>query len=159
MAGNLPHGGLILWSVIGTIAVILSIGIMFYYYGKLDPETELNEQQGRMPPFATTDMIDRYTPTPTQRATYRFFAVAAILFQVAAGLLMLADFWRWCTIHMWVEAFFELFTTIIVSYFLYLMGFVSHRMARPGRLSRCAALPRLRPDRYRPQLLLEREID
>ncbi len=27
---------------------------------------------------------------------------------------------------MWVEAFFELFTTIIVAYFLYLMGFVSH---------------------------------
>jgi nitric oxide reductase subunit B len=33
------------------------------------------------------------------------------------------------TIHMWVEAFFELFTTIIVAYFLYVMGFVSHRAA------------------------------
>lgn len=301
VAGNIPHGGLVLWSVIGTIAVILSIGVIFYYYGKLDPEAELQEQKGRMPPFATTDIVDKYTPTPTQRATYKYFAVAAalFLFQVVAGLLILADFvglsnslgiefsswlpvtvarawhvqisvlwiavcwfastiwvlplicrpepkgqlkwvnalfwmllvvgvggavgiplgingllsefntrwfglqgweymeigrfyqyllfasfvawliivwrglwpalrqkqtwslpnwmvyaiagmifmftasfvarpdtnfviadfWRWCTIHMWVEAFFELFTTIIVSYFLYLMGFVSHRMA------------------------------
>jgi nitric oxide reductase subunit B len=30
---------------------------------------------------------------------------------------------------MWVEAFFELFTTILVAYFLYLMGFVSHLVA------------------------------
>jgi nitric oxide reductase subunit B len=30
---------------------------------------------------------------------------------------------------MWVEAFFELFTTIILAYFLYLMGFVSHAVA------------------------------
>jgi nitric oxide reductase subunit B len=30
---------------------------------------------------------------------------------------------------MWVEAFFELFTTIIVAFFLYLMGFVSHAAA------------------------------
>ncbi|MHC5019633.1 MAG: cbb3-type cytochrome c oxidase subunit I, partial [Planctomycetota bacterium] len=30
---------------------------------------------------------------------------------------------------MWVEAFFELFTTIIVAYFLYLMGFVTHVVA------------------------------
>ena len=28
---------------------------------------------------------------------------------------VIADFWRWCTVHMWVEAFFELFTTIIVA--------------------------------------------
>ncbi|MFV1993983.1 MAG: nitric-oxide reductase large subunit [Verrucomicrobiales bacterium] len=301
LAGNIPHGGLVLWSVIGVIVVILAIGIMFYYYGKLDPDSEFQEQKPRMPPFATTEMVDKYKPTPTQRACYKFFAVAAILFliQVLAGLLtvidfvglfgmmgidfnhflpvtvtrawhsqisilwisvcwfaatiwvlplicrpepkgqlqwinalfwallivgvggaigiplgikgllsefntrwfglqgweflqigrfyhyllfvsfcmwliiiwrglwpalrqkqtwslpnwmvysicgiifmfcasfvakpdtnfVIADFWRWCTIHMWVEAFFEVFTTIIVAYFLYLMGFVSHRMA------------------------------
>jgi nitric oxide reductase subunit B len=42
---------------------------------------------------------------------------------------VIADFWRWGTIHMWVEAFFELFTTVIAAYFLYLMGFVSHLAA------------------------------
>ncbi len=297
LAGNLPHGGLVLWSVLGVLVVILGMGIMFYFYGKMDPEAEFDEQQTRMPPLATTEVVERYQPTPTQRATYKFFAVAAILFliQILAGLLMLfdflgvnvfsewlpvtvtrawhtqisilwiavcwfaatiwvlplicrpepsgqlrsvntlflmlavvavggaagiplgiggalgeggavrwfglqgweymtigrfyhivlyasfllwltivvrglwpalrqkqtwslpnwmvysiagiifmfsasfiartdtnfviADYWRWFTIHMWVEAFFEVFTTIVLAYFLYLMGFVTHRMA------------------------------
>ena len=295
LAGNLPHGGLVMWSVIGTLVVILTIGVIFYYYGKLDRDAVLEQQKAQLPPLATTDAVNKFKPTPTQRATYKFFAVAAILFllQVSAGLLaiadyvglnvqkwlpvtitrawhsqisilwiavcwfaatiwvlplicrpepkgqlkwvnalfwmlafvaiggalgiplgihgvlseestrwfglqgweylqigrlyhyvlyasfvvwliiivrgvwpalkqkqtwslpnwmvyaiagiifmftasfvatpetnfVIADFWRWCTIHMWVEAFFELFTTIIVAYFLYLMGFVSHMVA------------------------------
>jgi nitric oxide reductase subunit B len=301
LAGNTPHGGLVLWSVIGTLVVILFIGVIFYYYGKLDREAILEQQESQLPPFATTDVVDKFRPMPTQAATYKFFAVAALLFgiQVLAGLLtiaehvgifarfgielnqwipvtvsrawhsqlsvlwiavcwfaatiwvlplicrpepsgqlkwinalfwmlvvvaagtmvgipvgvsgimsdsntrwfglqgweflqvgrlyhivlfasfctwliicvrglwpalrqrqswslpnwmvysiagiifmftasfvaqpdtnfVIADFWRWCTVHMWVEAFFELFTTIIVAYFLYLMGFVSHRVA------------------------------
>ncbi len=302
LAGNVPHGGLVLWSVIGTLVVILTIGVIFYYYGRMDREAVLEQQKAHLPPFATTDVVNRFKPTPTQRATYKFFAIAAILFlfQVTAGLLaisdfvnlvnwfgvdlralipvtisrmwhsqfsvlwvavcwfaatiwvlplicrpeprgqlasinvlfamlltvaagaifgiplgihgkldqgdtwrwfglqgwefmqigrafqgvlyasfvlwlviiargvmpalkqkqtwslpnwmvysiagiifmfsaswvagqdtnfVIADFWRWCTIHMWVEAFFELFTTIIVAYFLYLMGFVSHLVA------------------------------
>lgn len=301
LAGNVPHGGLVLWSVIGTLVVILFIGVIFYYYGKLDREAVLEQQQSQLPPFATSEVVDKFRPMPTQRAMYKFFAVAAILFgvQVLAGLMtiaehvglfakagieinewlpvtvtrawhsqlsvlwiavcwfaatiwvlplicrpepsgqlkwintlfwmlvvvaggamlgipigvsgalseqntrwfglqgweflqvgrlyhivlfaafvtwfiicarglwpalrqrqswslpnwmvysiagiifmftasfvaqpdtnfVIADFWRWCTVHMWVEAFFELFTTIIVAYFLYLMGFVSHRVA------------------------------
>ncbi len=309
LAGNLPHGGLVLWSVIGTIVVIFAIGLIFYYYGKMDRTELLEQEQDKLPPFATTDVVDRFKPTPTQRAMYKFFAVAALLFliQVLAGFLTIsdfvgftgkylgfqmneiiastvsrawhtqisilwiavcwfaatiwvlplicrpepkgqltwinglfwmlvfvavggalgiqltvqgvlgegdtagsralmswigssgweflqlaflyhlvlyaafvvwliiivrglwpaliqkqswslpnwmvyaivgiifmfsasfmtanstnfavADFWRWCTVHMWVEAFFELFTTIIVAYFMYLMGFVSHRVA------------------------------
>lgn len=301
LAGNIPHGGLVLWSVIGTLIVVLTIGVLFYYYGKLDMQEIAEQQRSRMPPLATTETVDRFKPTPTQRATYKFFAVAAVLFliQVCAGLLaiadyiglfaklgidisgwlpltvtrgwhsqisvlwiavcwfaatiwvlplicrpepsgqlkwinslfwmlavvavggaigiplgingvlsefstrwfgiqgweflqigrmyqyilyfafcvwgiivargvwpalkqkqswslpnwmvymiagiifmftasfvakpdtnfVIADFWRWCTVHMWVEAFFELFTTVLVAYFMYLMGFVSHLMA------------------------------
>jgi nitric oxide reductase subunit B len=293
LAGNTPHGGLVLWSVIGTLVVILAIGVLFYYYGKMNREEILEQQADQMPPLATADYVNDFKPTHTQRATYKFFAVAAILFlvQVSAGLLtifdfvgdlalipvtvsrawhsqisilwiavcwfaatiwvlplicrpepggqlkcvntlfvmllvvglggaaglplgvsgimsdfntrwfgiqgwefltigrfyqyllfasfimwlviivrglwpalqqkqswslpnwmvysisgiilmfcasfvaapetnfVIADFWRWCTVHMWVEAFFELFTTIIVAYFMYLMGFVSHLVA------------------------------
>lgn len=300
LAGNTPHGGLVLWSVIGTLIVILTIGVIFYYYGK-DQSMTPDAHKAKMPPLATSDVVNSFKPTPTQRATYKFFAVAAILFliQVLAGLLavvdfiglfqalgipfdrwlpvtvtrgwhsqisilwiavcwfaatiwvlplicrpeprgqlqwinglfwmlaivagggalgiplgikgllseintrwlgiqgweflqigrlyqyilyaafvvwgiiitrgvwpalrqkqtwslpnwmvymiagiifmftasfvakpdtnfVIADFWRWCTVHMWVEAFFELFTTVIVAYFMYLMGFVSHMMA------------------------------
>jgi nitric oxide reductase subunit B len=42
---------------------------------------------------------------------------------------VVADFWRWAVIHMWVEAFFEVFTTAVLAYFMYLMGFVSHGAA------------------------------
>lgn len=295
LAGNTPHGGLVLWSVIGTMVLTLSIGVMFYYYGKADRETVLEEQKARMPPLATMHLVETFRPTETQRATYKYFAVAALLFglQVLAGLLaisdyvgfhahdwlpvtvtrawhtqisllwisvcwfaatiwvlplicrpeprgqlqwinglfwmlivtalgstlgivlgirglfsdsltrwlgiqgweylqmgrlyqyilfasfvawaviitrgvwpvlrqkqtwslpnwmvymsagiilmftasfvsepetnfVIADFWRWCMIHMWVEAFFEVFTTVLVAYFLYLMGFVSHLTA------------------------------
>ncbi len=302
LAGNVPHGGLVLWSIIGTLVVILTLGVIFYIYGKMDRDTILEAQKAKMPPLATEDVVERFKPTPTQRACYKFFAVAAALFgiQVLAGLLVvldflgaftyfgihlstlfpstvtrawhtqisilwiavcwfaatiwvlplicrpeprgqlrwinilfwmlvavavggaagipfsahgmmkqnllwnwigsqgwefvqigrlyqfilyaafvvwliilarglwpvlrqgqtwslpnwmvysvigiifmfsagfvaqpdtnfvIADFWRWCTIHMWVEAFFELFTTIILAYFLYLMGFVSHIVA------------------------------
>jgi nitric oxide reductase subunit B len=302
LAGNLPHGGLVMWSVIGTLVVILTIGIIFYYYGKLDREAVLEAQKAKMPPLATADLVNHFKPTPTQRATYKFFAVASVLFfiQVLAGFFaistfinffeglgidldkvvpvtvsrawhtqisilwiavcwfaatiwvlplisrpeppgqlqsvnalfwmlvvvavggavgiplgvhglldpsglwrwigvqgwefmqigrlyqyvlyaafvlwliivvrgvwpvliqkqtwslpnwmvysiagiifmftssfvaspdtnfVIADFWRWCTVHMWVEAFFEVFTTILVAYFLYLMGFVSHVVA------------------------------
>jgi len=302
LAGNFPKGHLVMWSVIGILVVIFSIGLLFYFWGKTDQEEQEDKHNTRLPPFATTEAVEAFKPTPCQRATYKFFAVAAIFFliQIIAGLLTLADFlnlfekiglevnhllpvtvtrgwhsqisvlwisvcwfaatiwvlplicrpepkgqlktinalfwmllvvgvggaagmpfgvsgmmseantywfgiqgwefltigrffhhllfisfvtwlvivmrglmpalklkqtwslpnwmvysiagivlmfcasfvadkdttnfviadfWRWCTIHMWVEAFFEVFTTIIVAYFMYLMGFVSHRVA------------------------------
>ncbi|MCC6691160.1 MAG: cbb3-type cytochrome c oxidase subunit I [Bacteroidia bacterium] len=42
---------------------------------------------------------------------------------------VIADFWRWMVIHMWVEAFFEVFVTVIVSYLMVLMGLVSRQAA------------------------------
>jgi nitric oxide reductase subunit B len=42
---------------------------------------------------------------------------------------VIADFWRWCVIHMWAEAFFEVFTTVLVGYFMVLMGLVSKESA------------------------------
>jgi nitric oxide reductase subunit B len=42
---------------------------------------------------------------------------------------VIADFWRWMVVHMWVEAFFEVFITVIVSYLMVLMGLVSKQAA------------------------------
>lgn len=42
---------------------------------------------------------------------------------------VVADFWRWAVIHMWVEAFFEVFTTAVLAYFMVLMRLVSHAAA------------------------------
>jgi nitric oxide reductase subunit B len=40
-----------------------------------------------------------------------------------------ADFWRWWVVHLWVEGFFELYTTIIVAYFFHSLGMISARTA------------------------------
>lgn len=42
---------------------------------------------------------------------------------------VVADFWRWWVVHLWVEGFFELYTTIIVAYFFHSLGMVSARSA------------------------------
>jgi nitric oxide reductase subunit B len=40
-----------------------------------------------------------------------------------------ADFWRWWIVHLWVEGFFELFTTIVVAHIFVLLGLVSREAA------------------------------
>jgi nitric oxide reductase subunit B len=42
---------------------------------------------------------------------------------------VIADFWRWMVIHMWAEAFFEVLTTVLIGYFMVLMGLVSKQAA------------------------------
>jgi nitric oxide reductase subunit B len=70
--------------------------------------------------------------TPLSLPNWLFYSVLSILVLFISGFVsrpetnfVIADFWRWCVIHMWVEAFFEVFTTAIVAYFLYVMGLVS----------------------------------
>jgi nitric oxide reductase subunit B len=41
----------------------------------------------------------------------------------------IADFWRWWIVHLWVEGFFELFTTIVVAHFFVILGLVNTRGA------------------------------
>ncbi|MCF6340480.1 MAG: cbb3-type cytochrome c oxidase subunit I [Sulfurimonas sp.] len=51
---------------------------------------------------------------------------------------VIADFWRWAVIHMWVEAFFEMFVTIVLVYMVHLMGFLPQ--AASSRIIYLAAL-------------------
>lgn len=41
----------------------------------------------------------------------------------------ISDFWRWMVVHMWVEATFEVFTTVVIAYMLVQMGVVHRAMA------------------------------
>ena len=43
----------------------------------------------------------------------------------------MADFWRFWVVHLWVEDFLELFTTMMVAYIFVLLGMVSER-SPPG---------------------------
>jgi nitric oxide reductase subunit B len=65
-----------------------------------------------------------------------FFAALAIPAFYAVGLLARAqdsftvtDFWRFWVVHLWVEDFLELFTTVMVAYVFVLLGVVRERVA------------------------------
>lgn len=71
---------------------------------------------------------------PWALPNWLFYAVVSILVLLVSGFIatpetnfVIADFWRWMVIHMWVEAFFEVFTTIVVGYLMVLMGLVSRK--------------------------------
>ncbi len=73
---------------------------------------------------------------PWVLSKWLLYAVLAILILFLSGFVakpttnfVIADFWRWAVIHMWVEAFFEVFATVVLAYFMYLMGLVSHSAA------------------------------
>ena len=64
------------------------------------------------------------------------YTVAAVLLLSLSGFVagpdtnfVIADFWRWAVIHMWVEAFFEVFATVVLAWFLVMLGFVSRAAA------------------------------
>lgn len=46
-----------------------------------------------------------------------------------SGNFTTTDFWRFWVVHLWVEDFLELFTTIMVAYFFVLLGVVAERTA------------------------------
>ncbi len=65
-----------------------------------------------------------------------FYAALAIPAFYAAGLMVnphsgfaITDFWRFWVVHLWVEDFLELFTTVIVAYLFVLLGMVAERTA------------------------------
>jgi nitric oxide reductase subunit B len=65
-----------------------------------------------------------------------FFAALAIPAFYAVGLLArpeshftTADFWRFWVVHLWVEDFLELFTTVMVAYVFVLLGVVREKVA------------------------------
>jgi len=65
-----------------------------------------------------------------------FFAALAIPAFYAIGLLAhplrhfsITEFWRFWVVHLWVEDFLELFTTVMVAYLFVLLGVVTERVA------------------------------
>src|SRR5499427_2511563 len=65
-----------------------------------------------------------------------FYSALSIPLFYAVGLLAqsrthfaIADFWRFWVVHLWVEDFLELFTTVMVAYIFVLLGIVSAKTA------------------------------
>jgi nitric oxide reductase subunit B len=65
-----------------------------------------------------------------------FFTALAIPAFYAVGLMTrsdssftVADFWRFMVVHLWVEDFLEIFTTVLVAYVFVMLGVVRERVA------------------------------
>ncbi len=92
-AGNTPSEATYVWSVISILGLFLGIGIVLYVYGQFKQAGD--PFNGHEMSLTTPDLEKTYV-RPTQRATYKFFAFAIVLFgvQVLAGILASTDFVR-----------------------------------------------------------------
>ena len=92
-AGNTPTPAVILWSIIGSLALIIGLGLVLYYHGKLE-KLDDNTYTSKAQPLMTRTEIRKFQPTAIQRVTYKFFYAAILLFavQVLAGILTVHDF-------------------------------------------------------------------
>jgi nitric oxide reductase subunit B len=93
LAGNRPSGPIMMWSVAAALGLIVILGIVLFLHGRYGSLAGWR-QAGDETSLATVPRIDAFQPTPLQRATYKFFATAALLFllQIVAGVLTIDDF-------------------------------------------------------------------
>jgi nitric oxide reductase subunit B len=81
LVGNIPTGGAVVWSVISFVLLLAGIGALVWYHGsRLEPETVSEALPERDPLFGLH-------PTPSQRATVKYFwtAAALLVVQIALG--------------------------------------------------------------------------
>ncbi len=92
-AGNTPTSPVILWSVLGLLAFVLACGVVLYFIGQYNqlPNKFFKEGSSKM---LTTDHVNKFTPTKTQKASFKFFFVAILLFliQVLSGVWTINEF-------------------------------------------------------------------
>ena len=101
------------WQIL--LAVVMVLWVLTLYRG-IKPVMKLNQ------PWALPNWL--------------VYATSSILLLLISGFIatpktnfVVADFWRWMVVHMWAEAFFEVFTTVLIGYFMVLMGLVSKQAA------------------------------
>lgn len=93
VAGNTPSAAVVIWSIIGSLGLVVGLGIVLFYHGKLE---KLDDEAftNKAAPFMTREGVSNFRPTTTQKAAYKFFYAAIALFavQVLAGILTVHDF-------------------------------------------------------------------
>lgn len=94
MAGNRPSWPVTFWSVAGCLGLMLGLGAVLYLRGRLDPNGNGSSPKEQLMPIMTTDYVSNFKANEIQKASYKFFAVAALLFllQVLSGILTIHDF-------------------------------------------------------------------
>jgi nitric oxide reductase subunit B len=82
LVGNEPTGGAIVWSVVSFVLLLAGVGGMVWYFGS-QPRTAADEM------LPDSDPLLGLKPTPSQKATVKYFFVVAALWvvQVALGAI------------------------------------------------------------------------
>ncbi len=93
LAGNRPSAPIMMWSVAAALGLIVALGVVLFLHGRYGSLAGWRQAGDATRPACMARM-DAFQPTPLQRATYKFFAAAALLFllQIIAGVLTLGDF-------------------------------------------------------------------
>ena len=83
LVGNRPTGGAIVWSVVSFILLLAGIGGMVWYFGSQNHRPAVGSTPRR-------DPLLGLNPTPSQKATVKYFFVVAALWvvQVALGAIV-----------------------------------------------------------------------
>jgi nitric oxide reductase subunit B len=78
LIGNHPTGNAIIWSIVSFVLLLAGIGALMWYFGSRHeaPEADLKPR---------TDPLLSLKPTPSQRATIKYFFVVAALWLVQIG--------------------------------------------------------------------------
>ena len=79
LIGNQPTGGTVVWSVVSFVLLLAGIGGMVWYFASQERTIEHEYLPER-------DPLLGLNPTPSQRATVKFFFVVAALWVVQVGL-------------------------------------------------------------------------
>lgn len=79
LVGNQPTAPAILWSVISIVLLLAGVGGMAWYFGSRQREPELS-------PLPKRDPLLGWQPTPSQKATVKYFWVVAALIVVQIGM-------------------------------------------------------------------------
>ncbi len=79
LVGNQPTGGTVVWSVVSFVLLLAGVGGMVWYFGS-QPRAVANDL------LPERDPLLGLKPTPSQRATVKYFFVVAALWVVQVGL-------------------------------------------------------------------------
>jgi nitric oxide reductase subunit B len=79
LIGNRPTGGAVVWSIVSFVLLLAGIGAMVWYFGSKE-HAPVNEA------LPTRDPLLGLNPTPSQRATIKYFFVVAALWVVQVAL-------------------------------------------------------------------------
>ncbi|HET9653972.1 MAG TPA: cbb3-type cytochrome c oxidase subunit I [Kineosporiaceae bacterium] len=102
-----------LWQVLLTLGLVVWAAILFRGLRSRLP----GESRGNLP----------WLFLFTALAIPAFYAVG--LLTTSDATYAVADFWRFMVVHLWVEDFLEIFTTVLVAYVFVLLGVVRERVA------------------------------